>query len=334
MKLLSVAVPCYNSEEYMENCIKSLLTGGDDIEIIIVDDGSKDGTGAIADRYQEKYPDTIRVIHQENKGHGGAINTALCAATGKYFKVVDSDDTLNTETLQIVLRTLKERDGIDMLVTNYKYTHENPEEDFVVGYRRPLPRNRVISWRCIRSFSVEQYLTIHSVLFRTECVKASGVVLPEHVFYEDNVFVYSVLPKIKKFIFIDKVLYNYTIGREGQSVQEDIIKKRYKHQILASQTIFTTYRLDEIKDRKLRKYMYHECVMLLLIAVIFARLNRTEEAERDVEKMWEDCIAFDKKRAEHIKKYSLAAFVSVDGKTGREFGIALYRFAQKVVRFN
>ncbi len=97
MKLLTFAVPCYNSEAYMENCIRSLLPGGEDVEIIIVDDGSKDGTAAIADRYAAEYPTVIKAVHQENGGHGEAVNAGLRNATGLYFKVVDSDDWVNLE---------------------------------------------------------------------------------------------------------------------------------------------------------------------------------------------------------------------------------------------
>ena len=92
MKLLSVTVPCYNSEDYMENCIHSLLTGGPEVEIIIVDDGSTDRTGEIADKYAKDYPDIVKVVHQENGGHGEAVNTGLRYAEGLFFKVVDSDD--------------------------------------------------------------------------------------------------------------------------------------------------------------------------------------------------------------------------------------------------
>jgi len=92
MKLLSFAIPCYNSKDYMEHCIESILPGGDDVEIIIVDDGSKDETAAIADRYAAEYPDIVKAVHQENGGHGEAVNTGLKNATGKYFKVVDSDE--------------------------------------------------------------------------------------------------------------------------------------------------------------------------------------------------------------------------------------------------
>ena len=92
MKLLTVTVPCYNSQDYMERCIDSFLPGGEDVEIIIVDDGSTDRTGEIADEYARKYPEIVRVIHQENGGHGAGLNAGINHATGLYFKVVDSDD--------------------------------------------------------------------------------------------------------------------------------------------------------------------------------------------------------------------------------------------------
>ena len=96
MKLLSFAIPCYNSAAYMEKCIKSCLAGGDDVEIIIVDDGStKDDTLKIAKEYEAKYPNIVKAVHQENGGHGEAVNTGLKHATGRFFKVVDSDDWVN-----------------------------------------------------------------------------------------------------------------------------------------------------------------------------------------------------------------------------------------------
>ena len=88
MKLLTFAIPCYNSQDYMENCIKSLLPGGDDVEILVIDDGSKDSTPEIADAYAKKYPGIVRAIHQENGGHGEAVNAGIRNATGLFFKVV------------------------------------------------------------------------------------------------------------------------------------------------------------------------------------------------------------------------------------------------------
>ena len=125
MKLLSIAIPCYNSQDYMENCIESLLVGGEEVEILVIDDGSSDRTAEIADAYARKYPTIVKVIHQENGGHGEAVNAGLRNATGVFFKVVDSDDWVNEEAYQKVLETLRRfvyrGEALDMLVTNFVY---------------------------------------------------------------------------------------------------------------------------------------------------------------------------------------------------------------------
>ena len=108
MKLLTFAIPCYNSEAYMEKCIESLLPGGDDVEILIVDDGSHDRTAEIADAYEKKYPGIVRAIHQENGGHGEAVNAGIRNATGLYFKVVDSDDWVDLDAYRKILDKLRE----------------------------------------------------------------------------------------------------------------------------------------------------------------------------------------------------------------------------------
>ena len=125
MKYISFAVPCYNSQEYVAKAIESILPGGEDVEIVIVNDGSVDRTSAIAREYMEKYPDIIKVVDKENGGHGDAVNSGLRHASGKYFKVVDSDDWVDEESLHRILQLLRnlEEDGqeIDMLVSNYVY---------------------------------------------------------------------------------------------------------------------------------------------------------------------------------------------------------------------
>ena len=124
MKLLSIAIPCYNSQDYMENCIESLLVGGEEVEILIVDDGSSDRTAEIADDYARKYPTIVKAIHQENGGHGEAVNAGIRNATGLYFKVVDSDDWVNPEAYQKILNVLAEVvRGPKTLDLPVSYTH-------------------------------------------------------------------------------------------------------------------------------------------------------------------------------------------------------------------
>ena len=144
MKLLSIAVPCYNSEAYMRNCIESLLPGGEEVEIIIVDDGStKDRTPQIADEYAAKYPTIVKVVHQENGGHGEAVNTGLKNSTGVYFKVVDSDDWLDAESYQKVLKKLGELvragDAVDMVICNYVYDKQGVKHKRTIRYTTAFP---------------------------------------------------------------------------------------------------------------------------------------------------------------------------------------------------
>lgn len=125
MRLLTITVPCYNSAAYMKKCIESLLPGGEDVEIIIVNDGSKDETREIAEKYRDAYPGIVRVVNKENGGHGSAVNAGIRNATGMFFKVVDSDDWVRSEPYQQVLETLRSFIGsdrhLDMLVCNYIY---------------------------------------------------------------------------------------------------------------------------------------------------------------------------------------------------------------------
>ena len=134
MKYISFVVPCYNSEAYMENCIESLLIGGEDVEIIIIDDGSKDKTGKIADKYQKKYPKIVKAIHQENGGHGAGIMTGLSVATGKYFKVVDSDDWVDKKAYKTLLKKIKKIDS-DLIIMNYVYTYTDGRINQTISFK-------------------------------------------------------------------------------------------------------------------------------------------------------------------------------------------------------
>lgn len=148
MKLLTVTVPCYNSQDYMEACVESLLPGGDRVEIIIIDDGSTDRTGQIADRYAQQYPDIVRVIHQKNGGHGEGINQGLRHASGTYFKVVDSDDCLSQDFPAFLdaLEQCEKEGGVDLMVTNYYYVHTDGVGNRSINYSNALPMGKIFGW--------------------------------------------------------------------------------------------------------------------------------------------------------------------------------------------
>ena len=336
MKLLTVTVPCYNSQNYMEKCLDSLLTGGDRLEIIIIDDGSTDATGQIADRYAQQHPDTVKVIHQENGGHGEGINQGLLHATGLYFKVVDSDDCVSEDfpAFLDLLEDCQRKGGVDLLVTNYYYVHSDGKGDRSIQYNNALPQNRIFTWEETKPFRIHQLLTIHSCTFRTQLMRQCSQPLPKHIFYEDNLMVYQVLPHVQKLCYMNADLYRYWIGRPDQSVQEDVFKKRYSHQLQVAERCFRSCRLDSVSGKRLRKYLQHELFMMFGIGILFTRLNKTEACDRDLEQMWKNCRSFDDRWANHFRNRSLLWFVCIPGKFGRWFAGSVYRFANKVVRFN
>ena len=235
MKLLSFAVPCYNSEAYMEKCIDSLLVGGEDVEIIIVNDGSSDGTAEIADRYQAKYPTIVKAVHKENGGHGSAVNAGIERATGFYFKVVDSDDWVKEDAYQKIMDTLRELTGgektLDMLISNFVYEKVGEKRRKVMRYRHALPVEELFTWNDVKHFHKGQYILMHSVIYRTKLLRECGVKLPEHTFYVDNLFVFEPLPYVKNMYYLDVNFYCYYIGRTDQSVNESIMIGRIDQQI-------------------------------------------------------------------------------------------------------
>ena len=198
-KLITFAVPCYNSAAYMRHCIETLLSAGEQAEIILVDDGSvKDETPVICDEYAAKYPTIVKAIHQENGGHGEGVNQGIRNATGLYYKVVDSDDWLDTDALQKVLarlHTLVTRGTApDLMICNYVYEHTEDGTSHTVRYTNIFPQERLFTWMHVGHFRPDQNLLMHSVMYRTEVLRKCGMVLPKHTFYVDNIFVYQPLP--------------------------------------------------------------------------------------------------------------------------------------------
>ena len=333
MKYISFVVPCYNSQDYMEKCIDSLLIGKDDVEIIIVDDGSTDKTGKIADKYQKKYPSIVKAIHQPNGGHGSGINTGLKHATGKYFKVVDSDDWVDKKAYKEILKKVKKIDA-DLIVMNYVYTYTDGRENQTINFSNVFKNNEVISWDQIGKFKLTQYLSLHSMMYKKSVLDQANIDLPKHVFYEDNLFIYLPLPYTKSIYYLDVDFYQYFIGRADQSVQEPQIIKRSSHQVLVTKEICNKYDLDTIENKKLRKLMYRECVFVMTIGVIFSRLAYTEEGEKQFLELWDSIKESNPKLYKKMKHFTMASMVSFKGKLGRFLSIRGYRLAHKLVKFN
>ena len=340
-KLITFAVPCYNSAAYMEHCVDTLLQGGDDIEIILVDDGStKDDTPAICDRYAQQYPDTVRVIHQENGGHGEGVNQGLRNARGIYYKVVDSDDWLDVPALRKVLDKLRQfvRDQkpVDMMVSNYVYEHAEDNTRRVMHYRNVFPVGRVFGWDHIGRFRPSQYLLMHSVIYRTQLLRDCGLELPKHTFYVDNIFVYQPLPRVKNIYYMDVDLYRYFIGRADQSVNEQVMISRVDQQLRVTYHMIDAIDLRQVgrQERKLGKYMYNYLAIMMAISSIFLTMDGSPEALGKKTQLWEYLRTVDAGLYHRMKYFAIPAATNLPNASGRRLSIRLYRLAKKIYKFN
>lgn len=337
MKLLSFAIPCYNSKDYMEHCIESILPGGDDVEIIIVDDGSKDETAAIADRYAAEYPDIVKAVHQENGGHGEAVNTGLKNATGKYFKVVDSDDWVDLESYKKILDKLREFEQentqIDMLLANYVYEKEGAKRKKAMR-QTGFPRNEIFTWSDIKHIHKGHYILMHSVIYRTELLRSCGLELPKHTFYVDNIYVYKPLPYVRTMYYLDVDFYRYFIGREDQSVNEQVMIRRIDQQIRVNKIMFDDVKLHEITNEMCRKYMYSYLEIITTISTILAIISGTDENMAKKDELWAYMKEHDEETYKKLRHGVMGQLMNLPGKGGRKVAIGAYKLSQKVVGFN
>ena len=339
MKYISFAIPCYNSQDYMAHAIESILPGGEDVEIIIVNDGSKDRTSEIAHEYMEKYPTIIKVVDKENGGHGDAVNSGLMHATGKYFKVVDSDDWVDEDALHKILDVLRhmEEDGmeLDMLIANYVYEKVGATHKKVIHYRNVLPQDEIFRWDDMGHFRLDQYILMHSVIYRTDMLKLIQLHLPKHTFYVDNLFVYIPLPYVKTLYYLDVDLYRYFIGRNDQSVNERVMISRIDQQIYVNKLMIDAYCLpQDVSNKHLARYMLSYLAMICCVTSIMLLISGTPENLEKRRELWQ---YFKKKYPSMYWRVRLGGRGIVSNPPGKiSYGIVVrcYRMAQKIYKFN
>lgn len=337
MKLLSIAIPSYNSQDYLHHAVETLLSGGDDVEILIVDDGSKDRTAEIADEFERRNPGIVRAIHKENGGHGDAVMTGLANATGRYFKVVDSDDWVDEESFKRVLARLKamtEKDeSVDMLICNYVYDKVGVKHKHVMQYRSSLPIDRVFGWDEV-NMGLGHYLLMHSVIYRTALLNKCGLNLPKHTFYVDELYVYQPLPMVKKMYYMDEDLYHYFIGREDQSVQENVMIRRIDQALLVNRMLVTEVDLSKVTNKRKQAYMRRYLEIVTTVSSILLLKSGTAENKQKKDELWKFIREENPYVYKKLRHGLMGHVLHLPGKGGRRIALAGYKVTRKIYGFN
>lgn len=339
MKTITFAVPCYNSAAYMDHCVETLLACGEDIEILLVDDGSaKDDTAAICDRWEAARPGIVRAIHQPNKGHGGAVNTGLANATGFYFKVVDSDDWLDAAAMFPLMEYMRGQVEApvpcDMVVANYVYEKVDEGEQKVMAYANVLPEGYEFGWDEVGTFLPSQYLLMHSVYYRTDMLRKMKLTLPEHTFYVDNIFVYEPLVHVRTMRYFNVDAYRYFIGREDQSVNEKVMMGRMDQQLRVTRQMIDNVDPQGVRNRHLRHYLRNYLSMMMCICSVFLRMRGGEQDEEDLKGIWAYLKEANPSLYRRVRTNALNLATNLPTEAGEKIGLKGYQIAQKIFKFN
>ena len=222
-KLLTFSVAAYNVEKYLDQLISSIVNAkkAEKIEVLIVNDGSKDRTAEKTEEYVERYPGIVRLINKDNGGHGSTINTGMQEATGRYFRALDGDDWINTEDLEKLLEVLS-NESADAILCNYLSCYEDGKivkEDF-----QGLQSGKRYALEQIAP--IVQWMRYHTLIYKTSILQEHCIRLDENCFYVDSEFMLFPIPSINSVRFYEWHIYCYRLGMEGQSVS---LEGRLKH---------------------------------------------------------------------------------------------------------
>ena len=305
-KILSIVVPVYNTEKYIRRCLDSILINPvlKDIEVIIVSDGSKDNSVNIVKKeYLDKYKDTIVLVEKENGGHGSTINKGLEVATGKYFKVLDSDDWLNSIDFIEFVERLKKEDS-DLVVTNYSQQHVYNQTENVFVYK-DLKDGRKYDFNKIDLKILNgEYFMMATATYKLDVLKSANVHLFEKTFYVDMQYNIQAMKDVKTFTYYDLDTYRYYIGRKDQSTNVNSLVKNKLHHERVMKYLVEYYANNKSKMTKNKA----EYIEQILYYMLFTHYTIFCSYDKNYDEAYEQIKAFD----EYLKKTDKSLYKRMD----------------------
>ena len=304
-KTLSISIAAYNVEEFLKNTLDSLVAPEimDDIEVLIIDDGSKDNTAAIGKEFVDKYPNSFKVISKPNGGYGSTINAAIDAATGQYFKTLDGDDWYDTENLVRFVKDLKNMSA-DLILTPFTMVYEGTGENQVISMERKYQEKNITFEQLPEALYSK--IKMHSVTYKTSILKENNIRIGEHCFYTDIEYISFPIVYVNDVNFLDYSIYQYRIGLEGQSVSDEGFRKHYKDHLRVVDRILEFYTINKENGLSKEKATFLFNILKALINTqygIFFKLDNTEQTKHEL-------IAFDTK----LKQTNSMLYESAKGK--------------------
>lgn len=242
-KVLTIGVAAYNVADVISNCLDSLLTTevSNDIEVLVVNDGSIDNIKSVVSTYEKKYPGNVRLINKKNGGHGSTINKTIEEATGKYLKMVDADDSVEENGLVDLIKRLKQTDA-DIVMSPYYRVNIDSKRKTLVGYLSSTQKswmdNKLVNLKDIYN---ELLVAMHSLTYKTSLLRKSNYRIDEHCFYVDVEYSMYYFLKAESILLLKRPVYNYNIGSTEQSININIMRKRRKQHLRVAKSMIDFY---------------------------------------------------------------------------------------------
>ena len=263
-KLLSIVVPTYNMEKYLDKCLTSLIIDDKELmmrlEVIVVIDGANDRSSEIAHRYHDIYPNTFIVIDKENGNYGSCINRGLKEAKGKYIKVLDADDHFDTESFYIFLKSISRlKNEPDVIFSGYCTTDE--DGNCGIPFIRDINKYVILSTDDIKnSVTQGRHVAMHEITYRTDMLRQNGYTQTEGISYTDQEWILYPMAYAQKFYCINVVIYKYLVGRAGQSMDLNILKRGVPALISISRRMLNWYSSCDKNSIQNTDYLHHNIV--------------------------------------------------------------------------
>ncbi len=237
-KLLTIVIPTYNMQDYLSRCLDSLIVSSElmeQMEVLVVNDGSKDNSSAIGHEYESRFPETFRVIDKENGNYGSCVNMGLAEAKGTYIKVLDADDWFDSAAFSRFLGMLKEATA-DLILTPFN-TVDALSGQSSLAYHPNLEEGKVYRFPDCTFDEVGVYM-MHAITYRVGLLRSISYVQTEGISYTDTEWSYNPLYAVKSMSFYDCTVYQYLVGREGQTMDPKVMVKTInQHEIITKSLI-------------------------------------------------------------------------------------------------
>ena len=297
-KLLTIVIPTYNMEAYLNRCLYSLIVSNDKlqlIEVLVINDGSKDNSSAISHEYETKFPNIFRVIDKENGNYGSCINRGLKEATGKYIKILDADDWFDTNALELFITELLNYD-VDMILTPYWIVDDQGLKQKEMLY--DMEYNKIFSFQSYTNSAV--YFAMHSITYRTEILRTINYLQTEGISYTDTEWVFYPQHAIDTCVYLNCNLYQYVIGREGQTMDPKVLVKSAGHYEKLIRSMISYANLLTYDDKQKHSYQRLEAQIMNLSLGVYKTCLILQDSKSWDEELLTNFDAFIKEERPHI----------------------------------